>query len=376
MTMATEFIYFPKLPTEIRYKIWEFCMPDQRVMELDFFQSEEVGVTCAVGETAWTNSLPPTISKICRESRKIAFEQGNFLWEPLGAESLSNVPIWEFCVNPVPNPWFSPKRDIVQISWDSDYDGLYDVPRGGPNTYPVFIALAKMAQGASIMSSMLLPLQENDDYTDWHYWPKSKTKEWVFLRELKDCNVVLKVVSIHTTDKLVIDSGLFGSLETPVQLVSASEHKTIRRMYDLWRNTPPQMGDHSDNSLKRDTEAEKAFDELINTQDAWGSRVNKWKVELEQAWLWDEWCIKRSEESLDTINAPANLWACGIQPGMHPGIHTLGPDRRRAYVAAHEFDRTHSWVKEVLDNMPKFRPVVMFRYCTYECHLKEWKSIY
>jgi hypothetical protein len=363
--MATEFIYFERLPTEVRYKIWEFCIPDHRIMELDFFDREIIGTSCRTGHTSYINAMQPTFSKVCHESRKVAFEQGDFQWEPLEAKLFSNLPIFN-AMNAIRNPWFFPRTDIVHLSWDPSYTPLYCTH---PEPIPVLIALSKMAQGVSIMAKLLVSFKEVYTYPLRH--PKTYYKQLQLLEQLKDYKVCIRVINIHATDKLVIDSGLFGGLASPVQLIHTSDHKTIRRMYDLWRSSFSE-DDDSDGPLERDTEPEKAFHEMIHTPDAFEARVHKWEVEVEKTWIWHKWHDKFVKRTLNSIDTPANVWT-GPKVDHH-GNPISGLDEDQIRMPEHDFNRMHPWVKGVLDNMPNFRPTIMFRYCSKKCYLNTKKK--
>lgn len=73
--MATTFHYFSRLPPEIRIAIWKFCLPN-RVTELVYPDNSDY---CQLRHASSLNSKPPIISRVCHESRQVAFGEGGFL---------------------------------------------------------------------------------------------------------------------------------------------------------------------------------------------------------------------------------------------------------------------------------------------------------
>lgn len=65
------FPLFPRFPLDIRWMIWEFCLP-HRVVELDACSWDtDTDTTCEFTTTSTTNCAPPTISRVCREAREV-----------------------------------------------------------------------------------------------------------------------------------------------------------------------------------------------------------------------------------------------------------------------------------------------------------------
>lgn len=62
----------PPVPLEVRWMIWEFCLP-HRVVELDVCSRDrnrhitDTPSACEFTTTSTTNCAPPTISRVCRE---------------------------------------------------------------------------------------------------------------------------------------------------------------------------------------------------------------------------------------------------------------------------------------------------------------------
>ncbi|KAL3703665.1 hypothetical protein TMatcc_010854, partial [Talaromyces marneffei ATCC 18224] len=81
----TTFHFFPKLPIELRLQIWRLCLP-QRVYEKDnpfypivFRLLDDDGPSpCLLHQTTEANRRPPVITRVCRESRIVAQENGGY----------------------------------------------------------------------------------------------------------------------------------------------------------------------------------------------------------------------------------------------------------------------------------------------------------
>ncbi|KAF7951705.1 hypothetical protein EAE96_007004 [Botrytis aclada] len=281
--MATEFTKFPKLPLELQRKIWEFCIPDARVLELDRPDNRIIKTKCGIEWTSAANALQPAFTLACREACNVAFKKGGFLWtshklwKAKGFEQESTL---DGGARPLRNPWFCPEKDIVHLNWDEDYVDPYD-PSEGVDPILMLIAYAKIARGGSFMASLVLPFQKEYEYHDGHplmmnYFEKT----FPLIEYLNDFKVCLAVITIHASAKQVISARLFGSLTAPVQLVGTSDRETIRRMYELWFTT------FLDDAKLKDPEPEKLFEEMILTPDDFEARVCRWHEEYECVWLW------------------------------------------------------------------------------------------
>jgi hypothetical protein len=69
-----DFIRFPKLPVELRFKIWESCLPSQRIVE---FYAKVVNDTDGnqMERNIGINQAPHIFFRVCRESRQVAMER-------------------------------------------------------------------------------------------------------------------------------------------------------------------------------------------------------------------------------------------------------------------------------------------------------------
>lgn len=67
------------------------------------------------------NGRPPVISRVCRESREVAFETGNV---PVFSEDIPLDAQWS-SGNSVTDPWLDHARDSVHLNWTPVYEADY-----------------------------------------------------------------------------------------------------------------------------------------------------------------------------------------------------------------------------------------------------------
>ncbi|KAJ8060914.1 hypothetical protein OCU04_009994 [Sclerotinia nivalis] len=370
--MATDFPKFSLLPTELRRKIWSFCMPENRVLEFDFPQMDILETTCTTSLTSIANAKPPIFSQVCREAHDVAFTEGGFLWDLPNlrkAKGLEELPEDDLdLIAEINNPWFCPKTDTVHLHWQQSYQELYDSDN---KPFPALVAHAGISQGGSIMADVVLPFQDEFTYDCsghprgimYDYWGFPRgidfdgMTEALALERLSGFKTCLFVVIIHSTDTRVVDSGLFGSLAAPIQLVDAMDRETIRRMYELWWTT------FDDDSKLKDSEPEKIFEEMVYTPDDFESRVCLWHEWFERTWLWNRWLDKFHEGTLNTISPPEDVFTGPKLGQKGTPLHPLD-----IHMPEQDFNKAHPWVQESLDVKPRFHPVIMFRYCSGNCY--------
>ncbi|KAF7853638.1 hypothetical protein EAF04_010629 [Stromatinia cepivora] len=363
--MATDFPKFSLLPTEMRRKIWSFCMPESCVFEFDIPHEYLVGTICETALTSIANAKPPIFSQVCRESHDVAFTEGGFLTELLAlrkAKGFEELPEFDdvSAVAGIDNPWFCPKTDIVHLNWRQVYNPLFDSDH---NPIPALVAHARISQGGSIMAEVVMSFQEEYTYDSSGHPERlsfDESYDNFTLESLNGFKICLLTINIHSTDIQVVDSGLFGSLAAPIQLVDPMDRETIRRMYELWCTTF-----HDDPKLK-DPEPEKIFEEMILTPDNFESRVRMWHEFYEREWVWSKWYKKLHQGTLNTISSPEDVFT---GPKFDPeGNAVTGLHVSNIHMPEHDFNKAHPWVQEALDVMPRFHPVIMFRYCSARCH--------
>ncbi|PQE24231.1 hypothetical protein CJF31_00002457 [Rutstroemia sp. NJR-2017a BVV2] len=369
--MATEFTKFPALPPELRRRIWRFCMPEGRVLEFDYPHPYIIATKCTVGITSKVNARPPSITRVCHESRDVAFTEGGFLSDVqarLKARGVREPEMWYkygYTIQQMDDPWFCPKTDTVHLHWDVGYDGIFGTDC---HQVPALVAHARAAQGGSIRADLLLSFEkeystflDKPHRLDYYGWPIEGLPP---VERLDGFKVCLSIINIHTTDARVIESGLFGGLETPIQLVDASDRKTIRRMYQLWWTT------FEDNPKLKDPEPEELFEEMILTPDDFEARVRRWHEEIELRWLWRRRWHGKSRygvpHPIEAIDSPQDVFT-GPKIDRKGNVVT-GLDQSQIRMPEHAFNKEHPWVQDVLQEMPRFQAMIMFRYCAAKCY--------
>jgi hypothetical protein len=88
----SHFLLFNRLPYELRREIWQLCRP-RRVIDFDMVPKgrNDLPIACkGVARTSALNSRLPVITRVCRESRAIAFGRDADLTQPDGLSDLES----------------------------------------------------------------------------------------------------------------------------------------------------------------------------------------------------------------------------------------------------------------------------------------------
>lgn len=90
MTSSNDPIFpsFPRLPLELRLRIWELLLPPRRDLKIGPSTCEDKA--SELGEV-WTNKPPLTLLSTCRESRKAALDNGCFASNPRGKTAFESL---------------------------------------------------------------------------------------------------------------------------------------------------------------------------------------------------------------------------------------------------------------------------------------------
>lgn len=216
-----EFHFFSQLPTELRLAIWRICLPN-RVVEIDYPWGEG-GVfgadspPCKLQQTTNLNRRAPTIGRVCRESRLVAFEFGHFR---NNGSTPEEVP-WISNIR-VNKTWLDPSRDTIHLNWTPAYSAGY---YGDGSALDYLAWTAAKARGASFMFDYL------DNYRDGDVHIEERIGA---LRKLQHGVIVMRVIVVHTTFENAVKTGLFGLLgEACIQLVDVSDETRLNAFFDL-----------------------------------------------------------------------------------------------------------------------------------------------
>ena len=223
--MAT-FHLFPQLAPELRRAIWRKCLP-YRTLEIDapidnivFNLEQKAPSPCKLYDTTYMNLRPPLISRVCRESRNVAFETGHFA---VFSKDRPDNTTWVSQTSVSYSAWEDPARDSYHLNWNSVYSAEY----GGYGNPLGCIAwdATQVRGGGSMMFSFI-------DYS--HYDYKSSSEMTEHLGQLPSWVVVIRVVVVHADLRTAAATGLFGLLgDERVQLVDVSDKVRIDEFFDL-----------------------------------------------------------------------------------------------------------------------------------------------
>jgi hypothetical protein len=341
--MTTQFTCFPRLPAELRLAIWKLCLP-QRVIELDSPNNLGFDTPCELQHTSHLNLRPPVITHVCHEARQVALENGRAVADDTDANNDGRLPFWSDS-NALGHTWWNPGNAVVHLNWF--------LPSKYHTRPPLPFFLRKAAQaggGASIVSNLV---HDFDDDIE-----KVRPSEEVLClleKGRKSYMVCLKMISLHVTDEEAARSGLFGRLvEERVQLVDPFDEETIRKFHNLWSHGPPE-----------DAAPAEFFDLALSKKERFHDRIKQWGDNVEKVWVATKWLqLKRRSANAGKSD---EIWLnIGEEGGGSPS--TMFINLWRFNISQCAPNKDHPWVKSVLDSIPEFRPMIMFRLCRQECY--------
>lgn len=264
MVVSDNFHPFPRLPLELREEIWRLCLP-HRVYEVDdpipyVIYDYEGPYPCSLGLTSKSNVRPPLLTRVCRESRRVASITGkwmpNLQWrsdawsvaEPCEADWKTGKVIDQ-------GLWEDTARDSAHLNWDPNCDVEWGPVN--PESHPL-TTLAEEAGGLGGTPSFMLEAmrdswERNTRPSTWNIStsvavnpllsrpPPPKATPTITQREqnlaalklLPEWKVVVKVIVIHLDIGRAADSGLFGiSGDEIIQVVDAAL-PLVSQLYEL-----------------------------------------------------------------------------------------------------------------------------------------------
>lgn len=218
-----DFHCFSRLPVELRLAIWRECLPN-RVVEIDY-PWDDGGVfgpdppPCKLQQTTNLNRRAPMTSRVCRESRLVAFEAGHFRKEGSTPEE---VP-WNSNIR-VDKTWIDPSRDTIHLNWTPAYSAGY---WGDGSTLDHLAWSAAKARGGSFMFDYL----DNTRDGDGDVYIEERIGA---LRKLPHGVIVMRVIVVHTTFENAAKTGLFGLLgDACIQIVDVSDETRLNAFFDF-----------------------------------------------------------------------------------------------------------------------------------------------
>lgn len=218
------FHYFSQLPAELRFAIWRECLP-HRVVEIDYAVDDYaylclIPPPCNLQLTSNINRQPPVISRVCRESRRVAFESGYQLVK----ESPPPEARWNSSLL-ITKPWIDPSRDTIHLNWTPCYEADGSLIWGGGSALDYLAWSSRRARAGSFMFDYL------DNTVDGGVDMEERIGA---IQQLRNGVVVMQIVVVHTTFEAAADTGLFGLLgDACIQLVDVSDEARLNAFYDF-----------------------------------------------------------------------------------------------------------------------------------------------
>ena len=267
---------FPRLPLELRDEIWRLCLP-YRVYEIDrpinhiiFWTRDPDNITypCSLTSTSKSNVRPPLLTRVCRESRRVALTRGK--WTPMlgwrrgsinrathrGAGRFvrpraTGTPTrppceadWKTGKIIDRGLWEDAARDSAHMNWTPccDVDFGPSNPEGHPLTTLAEEAKPLIGTPSFMLDAMSDSCQRHPDGAEGSSRltaptpnrPLSQREQNLAALKLQpEWLVVMKVIVIHLDLGQAADSGLFGLLgEEPIKVVDAAL-PLVSRLYEL-----------------------------------------------------------------------------------------------------------------------------------------------
>ena len=230
------FHFFPQLPTELRFCIWRECLP-HRVCELDYPSAEYLNAhqnplnPCLLYQTSRLNATPPVITRVCRESRQVAFETGGF------AQDRKDVPIGKgwFSSNCPRELWWEDRaRDSYHLNWDDRYDRDFK-SIGDPLPYLAWHNEKMMSNRFSVTAELFNDRPDATSALDSTCASKASAHgKAAASQELPIFLIVICYIIVHSDLKSVAESGMFGLLgDARVQVVDATDESRVDAFFDI-----------------------------------------------------------------------------------------------------------------------------------------------
>lgn len=145
--LSEDFTLFPQLPLELRQAVWRYCRPQRRVIELDTPNQVGVETYCRLMRTSFINRHAPIITRVCRESRAVAFENGSMI----NNDYQDKAPGWVSGTT-LEYRWFIPGVDIVYLNWTLGYSRQFE---DSGDSLPFLLLEASKGKAASLMADMV-----------------------------------------------------------------------------------------------------------------------------------------------------------------------------------------------------------------------------
>lgn len=196
---------------------------------------------CSLRSTSDNNSRPPLLTQVCHESRRIAFESGNFASVLMLSEKESLEAEWDAMNLIVSDRWQAPSRDSAHLNWTPAYQADLGMAADGHPLDSLIRESKRLNRSASIMLEYLSSnIIEQEPFDKPIHWPlesipipRHRHQDLAALSLLPEWLVVTRVVVIHLDFARAARTGLFGILgDEPIQVLEAASLLTSQ-LYEL-----------------------------------------------------------------------------------------------------------------------------------------------
>lgn len=304
-----------------------------------------------------TNSKRPIVTRVCRESRKIALDLTRTDFIGVRAPwALTSFPFRQ-------RHW---SKAIIFLVPFLMLDETLDL---GYKEHAEFLSwlrdIVTVARHGNIELCLQWDPMEDWDFDDGLNVPETAAEasfmaQFVHITSQTNISLVVKAFTIHVSQSRATSSGLFGRLgEEACQLVDVSDVKSIRKYYNLWYSTLPRG--HKKRSIEQ-----KFWNPILKRAESvedTGNIITRWQHHMLAA-LW-----------LTEPNAPRDAFPFWDSPSI-----SLEPD----FYPRMQPQTDHPWIKKTIHLLPALRSTVCFRFCANKCcsrakdesaELREWKII-
>ncbi len=170
----------------------------------------------------------------------------------------------------------------------------------------------------------------------------------------KDYFVAIEMVNIHATMELALENGAFGRLgEELIVLVRPDDQNRIRQFYELWAAESPG-----------DLETKRYLEEALDsTATGLQRKIEKWKYELLVYWIRFK-CDQAIRNGVASAEYLEEIWYKAEFPVHIMQDYAEGPGADWKGL----FHEEHPFVMKVIEEMPRFEPMIMFRLCEKKCY--------
>ncbi|OJJ65805.1 hypothetical protein ASPBRDRAFT_79627 [Aspergillus brasiliensis CBS 101740] len=341
----SSFVFFPQLPWEIRDIIWRFCLPGPQIVEFDrpICNNEPCFGLCEIHHRYHLRL--PVLAAVCQESRRLVLRA---YYNP-EVDAAIPQPHYPAAYQHVR---FRPGIDILHFNWDEGDEGAYTLWYEESNAIPYFCAVTRKAVHNPISITDRHLRQEFDD----PFFAGSVRVPALDKYAMRDHWLVLiQTISFNFTDDAeALQSGSGGTQNPTVITTSTTPAPTAP--YAPWTREIQQAA------------AGVFFALLEHDHQPLRDRLARWKEYIDRRWAWNE--FRRMEEEAKA-GAPVSVPDRDILfLPPYPGYDWEDDEEIFDYFRSkYTLNRDHPWIQAVLDKMPVFQPMILFRhrmgiYCT------------